>query len=240
LFTLDSADEVESIEDAVITGSSLKRYLRGNENKTIIKKLSDTVNFEPKVGIGRDNNTHTTDESKLYRVGMRRLSEKKEFGKDINTLSLVVEIEGLNIKSNGIMKLGAEGKAAVYSEVSKNADFFSEEELKEINSNSFKLYLTSPAFFELGSNPDFKNNTLLKGLDLELSEMCVGKPISIGGFDMKKGCPKPMRKAVPSGSVYYLKSKSKTFNEIYKQLNGKSISEFLPNEGYGIAYVGVI
>ena len=31
----------------------------------------------------------------------------------------------------------------------------------------------------------------------------MGKYTSIGGFDVERGRPKPMKRAVPAGSVYY-------------------------------------
>ncbi len=54
---------------------------------------------------------------------------------------------------------------------------------------------------------------------------------------MKKNKPKTMYKAVPFGSVYYVSSDVND-SEIANELNGKSISDYRGNEGFGIVYVG--
>lgn len=231
-------EEVESVPEALIAMGSMGRYLKGIEKTTIYSLISDYVQTEPKVGMGRDNKTHTADEGKLYRVGMRRLSEMKTFNKVSNTLSLLVEFEGLTLAQNGFLKLGAEGKAASYKIVDEEkviVDFSNNNE-KTI----CKIYLLTPALFKNGWKPDFENNETLRSLELELITACIGKPLSFGGFDMQKKMPKPMRKAVPAGSVYYVVSKTKKLNEIFDQLNGKSVSDFNSTEGFGIAYIGSI
>lgn len=233
-------EEVESVEGALIGSGSLERYLIAREKEVVYSLLSNYIQLEPKVGIGRDNLTRASDEGKLYRVGMRRLAEKKEFGKDSNSISIIVEFEGLELPSKGFVKLGAEGKIASYDVVPKTKITIEEDELKINSENTFKLYLLTPALFKEGWKPDLLNHPLLKDQGLELITASIGKPLNFGGFDMQKKIPKPMRKAVPAGSVFYCKSKTKTFNEIFNKLNGNSISDFQAVEGYGIALVGRI
>lgn len=240
-------EEIESVSESIISYSSLKRYLRNESSEKVpFIRISELVQTESKVGIGRDNITHSTGHGddpmggKLYRVGMKRLSEKKVNDKKVNSLSLIIDFEGLQIQDKGLLKLGAEGKVAYYKSIENYSKIFSEEELNEINDKTFKLYLINPSFFKNGWLPDFENNFLLKEFQLELINASIGKPISIGGFDMANKTPKPMRKAVPSGSVYYLKSSNSSFKEIYKQLNGKSISDYQAKEGYGHCLIGRI
>jgi len=237
-FTTNSTDEIESIDNAALTLSALKRYLKAAEQETVYKVLTDSIQIEPKVGIGRDKATHTTDEAKLYRVGMRRLADKKDFGKTSNKLSLIVSFEGMQLSPNGILKLGAEGKIASYASLNTSFDVFENTELDSIDDKMFKLYLATPALFEKGWLPDFQNNPVFKDFEIELITASIGKPVNVGGFDMKTQTPKPMRKAVPAGSVYYLKTNNSTFSKIYSTINGDSISDFSANEGFGIAYIG--
>lgn len=231
-------EEIDSVDEAIISNSSLTRYLKGNEDKVSFRKLSEFVISEPKVGIGRDNYTHTSEEGKLYRVGLKRLSEKKEFVKEINTFSLIIDFSGLELFNNGLIKLGAEGKIARYCKTEETSQSISDDELSKIEEKTFLLYLVTPSLFRNGWKPDFKNNSLLKDMDIEMLNASIGKPINIGGFDMKNKFPKTMKKAVPSGSVYFLKSTIKSFKEIFNSLNGKSISDYLTNEGYGICRIG--
>jgi CRISPR-associated protein Cmr3 len=237
-FLQSENEEVDSVDEAIISKSSLKRYLKGNEDKVSFRKLSEFVISEPKVGIGRDNNTHTSEEGKLYRVGLKRLSEKKEFEKEINAFSLIIDFSGLELPENGLIKLGAEGKIARYCITEVDSQTITDDELSKITENTFILYLDTPGLFKNGWKPDFENNSLLKKMDIEMLNASIGKPISIGGFDMKIKFPKSMKKAVPSGSVYFLKSRTKSFKEIFNSLNGKSISDYLANEGYGICHIG--
>lgn len=234
----EKKEEVESVNDSIITQSSLIRYLKGEEKKVVYKKLNDVVLSEAKVGIGRDNFLHTTEESKLYRVGLKRLSEKKDFGKEINSLSFIVEFEGIELPEKGLLKFGAEGKVVKYQVIENKFQVFTSEEISKITDQIFLIYLATPALFANGWLPDFKNNELLNRLEIELITASLGKFISIGGFDMAQKIPKPMLRAVPSGSIYIVKSISKNFEEIYNTLNGKSISDSKSNEGYGICYIG--
>lgn len=231
-------DEIEAVEGGLISQNDLYRYLNGKEKEFYYLPLSNFIQSEPKVGIGRDNATHSTSDGKLYRVGMKRLEEKKDFQKESNTLSLIIEFEGIQLQKSGFLKLGAEGKVAHYEEIKTNNEHRNNEQLKTQDETLFKLYLSTPALFKNGWIPDLNNNPLLKDLELEIISVCLSKPQNIGGFDMQKKLPKPMRKVVPAGSVYIFKTKPQNFSKIYKRLNGESISDYNTNEGYGIAFVG--
>jgi CRISPR/Cas system CMR-associated protein Cmr3 (group 5 of RAMP superfamily) len=55
---------------------------------------------------------------------------------------------------------------------------------------------------------------------------------------MEKGVPKTMYKAVPAGSVYFYET-SENLEVVKERLFGKPISDKMPEQGFGIAYVGV-
>ena len=106
----------------------------------------------------------------------------------------------------------------------------------------FKLYLSTPAIFKKGWLPEWMDeNDLIGeygGLKLKLLTASIGKTISIGGFDMKVRKPKPMRKAVPAGSVYYFKIVEGDLQKVFEIFNQTAISDIDPMQGFGIAYVG--
>ncbi|MBZ0181540.1 MAG: type III-B CRISPR module-associated protein Cmr3 [Melioribacteraceae bacterium] len=227
-------EEVETLSNAMISESDLNNYLSGyidDEIKCLI--LDDYFLTESKVGIGRNDVTHTTEESKLYRVGMRRPTD----------FSIFVELDdNENIKElTKFIKLGAEGKVARIS----NPDLSNYlNDISGIDNGKFKLYLQTPSFFEKGWLPSWIDKKTMKGkidnLELELLTAYVGKPISIGGFDMLNKKPKAMRKAVPAGSVYYFKILSGDFEQAKNLLNNRSISEFDSEKyGYGKTLIGV-
>lgn len=231
---INSTEEVENLENAVLNDSKLSDYLNGflDEKEFVCRKLSDNFITESKVGIGRDNLTHTTEESKLYRVGMRRPKD----------LSIIVELADTELTKEltKFIKLGAEGKIAKLSE---QKDIYNPILVKNSEGKEFKLYLKTPAFFESGWLPSWINKETLvgekEGIKIKLITAFIGKPISIGGFDMYNKVPKPMRKAVPSGSVYYFEILKGSFKEVVDLFNNKSISEYDSQKyGYGISMVG--
>lgn len=225
-------EKVENVERGLININLLKEYLECTKNSfSPILKMADRVLSEPKIGIGIDNKTGTSEEGKLYRVGMNRL----------DNLSLLIDFEGLDLPESGMMKLGGESKAVSYKEL-KPEEFkpvkFSVDNSR-LDGKRFKLYLSTPAIFKKGWLPEWMDEKTLtgtyKGLELKLLTASIGKPILIGGFDMKARKPKPMHKAVPAGSVYYFEGDFKKAFEIF---NRTAISDFNSEQGFGIAYVG--
>jgi len=210
--------------DGQISLAQIKKYLNGELFDTSIFKIKDFLKSEPKIGIGRNNETRTSENGMLYRVGMQR----------INKLKFQINFSGLDIESNGFNKLGAEGKIVNYY----HKPAFVAPKV-QINSNKFKIYLSTPAIFENG----FKPKTFLTDFDFEIKLIAcaIGKPNSIGGFDMLEKQPKNMYKAVPAGSVYYYETETiEQAQVVSDKINSKSISEHLANEGYGICFTGNI
>lgn len=231
-----SFDTAETVKDSLISLTSLKEYLTLEDKSPIAHKKNDFIELEPKIGIARSKHTHTSDEGMLYRVGMNRLESKLKENKT-NKISLVVNFEGLELlNKDGLMKMGGEGKAVRYETINDSIKV----ELSQITNGKFKLYLSTPAIFKNGWLPSWIDENSLKGkipntnTKVQLLTAAIGKPVSIGGWDIKRGCPKTMRKAIPAGSVYYLK----LLEGDISNLHGKSISDLNSNEGFGIAYVG--
>jgi CRISPR-associated protein Cmr3 len=222
-------NEVGSFDSGLMDMDRFKQYLEGTlEKYDNAIKLSDLAPSEPKVGIGRDNYTNASDDGKLYRVGMRRL----------NDLEILLHFElpqdGLEPTSR-FLKLGGEGKVAMFRERGRirRSDRIDKDTI-ELKENRFKLYLATPAFFKNGWRPDLEKKF---GIKADLIAAAIGKPEHIGGFDMAKRKAKPMLKAVPTGSVFYFES-AEPAEKILEKLQGESISDFLSEQGFGIAYVG--
>lgn len=226
--------EVENPDDACISSITLTEYLNGEYDNLRFKRISDFVLQEPKIGIRKHNLTKTAEDSMLYRVGMKRL---------INA-SIVAEYEGLEIPSTGLIKAGGESRPVYYT-VSEANPIIKINNTNGFNTKKFKLYLSTPAIFENGWIPDGIDETSLRGeingLELQLITAAIGKPLYIGGFDIKKGHPKPMKRAVPAGSVYYFESlKDYDTKTIIETLHNTSIvkNENYSKQGFGIAFVG--
>lgn len=217
-----------------------------DKNENTVLNLNDFISTEPKIGIGRDKGTNTTKNGALYRVGMTRLS-----GKDKGDhLSIYAMIDGLSLDSEAQIRLGGEGKTAMYKPLSKKFTIKTPKNWDAVN--QFKLYLATPAFFQKGIIPhwiDEKNEMLgnIAGINVKLLTCSVGRYLPFGGFDMesKSNHPKAMKKAVPSGSVYYFELINKTNTQLQMEtilnyIQSHSISEYQTHEGFGVCYIGKI
>jgi CRISPR-associated protein Cmr3 len=223
----DGDSQVENVREGYLNDLDFRRYLDATMNEYYYYNLSEYVFAEEKIGIAKDNFTSVAEKSKLYRITLRRL----------NNVSIIIDFEGLKLPESGFLKLGGEGKAVTYESIEGLPDFSSE--LKE---NRFKIYLATPAIFKNGWLPGWINSETLEGsyngLRLKLLSAAVGKHINIGGFDIKKGRPKPMKRAVPAGSVYYFELLEGEPAKIMDLMHYKSISEYSPEQGFGISFVG--
>lgn len=238
---------LETIEHGFLKSDALSQYLCGQQEALLYKMLSDFMVIEPKVGIKRMNDTHASEEGMLYRVEMRRLQPKMELQQDSSPiLSLFVQYiakyDDVRLPNRGILRLGGEGKAAAY-ELS-NASLPPKPTL---TGNRFKLYFATPAIFKQGWRPSWLkqvNENTFQGryeqLELRLVTAIIGKPLFVGGFDMEQRRPKPMRKAVPAGSIYVFEipEGKGTIQEAIDTFHGTTISEYDSQQGFGLTFVG--
>lgn len=211
-----------ALDDAIVTESTLLDYLQNETPVITARRLKDLVLEEPKVGIGRSNQTRSVDEGLLYRVGMQRIQ--------LHLGMTVSPVPGYNLGDidNAQVRLGGEGKIALLNAVD-NVDFHSNMQQIRLNTGWFKLYFATPALID--------NNTFLHNLDINatLVGASIGKLQSIGGYDMAANTPKTMYKAIPAGSVLYYQT-SETPDTI-AALQGQSFG-VRKEEGFGIAYFG--
>lgn len=235
----DLKDTVESVKDGLIEKGNLQDYLFmgiSSVEKFSYRKISEFVESEPKIGIERSNCSRSSEEGMLYRVGMNRLID----------FSFVIEFDGLDLPEKGFMKIGGEGKVVFYEKIDntislKNPNFSNSKE-----DNEFKIYISTPAIFKHGWLPGWLDLNSLEGTipgincKIKLITASLTKPISIGGYDIKTNKPKPMRKAVGAGSVYYFWKLEGSMNEIVNVIHSKSISdqESDKKQGFGISYIG--
>jgi len=222
--------EVENITDGLLKHNSLEKYLSVEDSKFEVINLNKHITLEPKIGIGRNNETHSSEEGLLYRVGMKR----------ITGITIILEFNGLEIPEKGILKFGGEGKLIRYD---RENDVISIKPPK-IEGKMFKIYLATPAFFAKGWIPSWIDEDTLEGIipgtgcKVRLITCAMGKTFRLGGFDMKERKAKPMRTAIPAGSVYYFECKQGSMEDIIEKVHGKSISDFEQKQGFGICFLG--
>ncbi|NPV10611.1 MAG: type III-B CRISPR module-associated protein Cmr3 [Ignavibacteria bacterium] len=228
----------ELVDDANYFVSSVyfKDYLTNCSKIKFIEK-SQLFSSENKTGIARERLLLTTKKSHLYRIPMVRLQ------KDV---SLVLKIEGVvDLPESGVIQLGGEGKSA-------KIELLQEDILGDLlninlqnNGKIFKIYFATPTIFEKGWLPKWIDTDTLKGnyngIQLKLISACIGNHKFIGGWDVKFNKPKPMRKSVPAGSVYYFEILDDSDQEKIKQaFHFKNISDINSDEGFGLTFVGSV
>lgn len=248
-------EDVESETDGRLGGIDMTEYLLSGQTEFIFRPLEDFVYSEPKIGIERDYNTSASKDNMLYRINMSRFQSQfhnPNERKALSDLGFVVDYQCEEmLPEKGLLKLGGEGKSFTYKRSCHNPNPFATEEditaLKKSirSSHAFKLYFATPAIFNQGWLPEWIDKTTFKAqyqsLPFELITAAVGKPIAIGGWDMKKNAPKPTRQAVPVGSVYYFNISDKTcIDTIINAFHYKNISDYQAAEGFGLCFVGAV
>lgn len=234
-YVLNYGQNVENIPGGIVSESIFTMYLNGNLQECNIDKIDNYAISEYKIGIGMDKGFRSSKEGELYRLEWKRLTN----------MLFVLSFSGLDtsaFKERGMIKVGGEAKAAQYTKADeeikvKPPDFSNGE-------NRFKVVLSTPAIFKNGWIPQWLDKNTLQGIyngvKVKLLTAAIGKPVYVGGFDIKKSLPKPMYRAVPAGSVYYFELLEGAMSGAVSAFHEKSLSDIMSEQGFGISYVGKI
>lgn len=212
-----------------ITGEGLASYRAGRElTESDFVRTNDLLEFEPRVGIGRDLSRHAVGEGLLYSIELLRfrrgcgiavaLDGQDEDGR--------ARLRQLGEPLPRLCRFGGEGRLIELTarEVGKSAGppVRDEEGQREVlatvrQTGRFRLVLLTPA--------DFNGSWLPPGFELvpgstrngqvtfwrgrlgqtpvRIFVSCGGEPVPIGGWDIAQRQDKPLRWCVPAGTVYY-------------------------------------
>jgi len=227
----------EALESAsgFLSEDEIARYLMGELPENIIdsKTIYET---EERTGIRKNRATRSVKTGGLYSVEYFRMNRGFGFALEVKGTQLLPE--------SGIIRLGGDHRSANYYKFSWN-DIDNQPIKEKISKEKhFKLILLTPAVFEQGWLPDGIDENIkegiINGIKVKMTAACVGKPIGIGGFDIVKGMPKVMNKAVPAGSVYYFELLDENVEKLFSNLWLKSINNKRQQEGFGITLIGGI
>jgi len=189
--------------DGLMTFNELSKYLMGD----IPERINKPYFIERRTGIGLKKEKQT-EEGKIYTAEYIRLD--KEWG-----FILWYEDQNNILPNEGLIRLGGEGKVAVYNKIDdKTLDFSSL--IKKLNEEGkFKLYLGTPSSFDEGWQPPSNLIKSIMGVDdLELISALPGKPVYIGGYDFAFNREKPLKRWVNVGAVYYYKFKGEIKTDV--------------------------
>lgn len=182
------------------------------ENLTV-KEIEQNGITQPLVDVRThvaiDDDTRTNQEGSFFQTAGYDLANcrKPTGGWETKRLGFVIASECVLSNDNDLVRFGGEGRLSYLQKIALPADTF---RLPEINSRFIKLILLTPAVFGQGWLPTWLNEKDLTGklphtsLNVKLHAVAANKWQAISGWDLDKNCPKPMRKMVPTGSIYWL------------------------------------
>jgi CRISPR-associated protein Cmr3 len=108
----------------------------------------------------------------------------------------------------------------------------------------FLLYLATSALFTQDPLwlPDFIDPDSLTGtrdgVTLRVRAVAAARPVPIGGWDLANNQPRPMRLAVPAGSVYWCEALDGTGQDVMEAFHGQCLSSMFAEIGFGQTFVG--
>ncbi len=159
------------------------------------RAASDCHGLDERVGIAWEQGKKNVREGFLYSASFLALKPG---------IALVAATDAPLPTGPLTVRLGGEGRTATLTSVPGNV---LPQPPKTLNEQRLLLYLATPAYFKHGWLPSFLDPATLcgrrDGLGLKLLAAATGKPVLVGGFDRRRGGPKPLRRMVPAGSCYF-------------------------------------
>ncbi|WP_448566723.1 type III-B CRISPR module-associated protein Cmr3 [Thermus sp.] len=159
---------------------------------------------ETRTHVALDPTTQTAREGFLFQTsGLEFARGERAFAQGqlgrVRKLALVLWPDGEELE--GVFPLGGERRLALWRKGGPGVPPLPEELLETlIRFRAARIFFLTPAFLEgayLPKERAFGGASVVAAL--------VGRPQVVSGWDLKEGKPKPSRRAVPAGSVYFVR-----------------------------------
>jgi CRISPR-associated protein Cmr3 len=165
----------------------LGKYLQGQPFS--LTPTPELFRREHRLGIGLEYKPKRPKEQRLYQAGFIRPADGVGLVVDVGLEEENDPLRALKLPSDGWLALGGEARPARFRLVNADASSLSIDK-----SERFSLYFATPAYFMSGWRPN---------IQVRLVAAAAGRPQLIGGWDLVEQKPKPIRRYVPAGSVYF-------------------------------------
>lgn len=188
---------------------------------------------EPRVGVGLEAERRVGEDGQLYTFGFVRLRPGVSLGFDARGTELTAERR---------VVLGGEGRSCWLA----NGPTLPEGTQEDPKALGLRLALATPALSKHGSTllgfAALNAPGELAGRPCRLAGACVAGNTLVGGWDLAKAGPKPLRRAIPAGSVFLVLLESeKRFSAA--DLHGITLSDYpdenLAGQGFGLVLAGM-
>jgi CRISPR-associated protein Cmr3 len=205
-------------ESLWLSETALMKFMENETVKGI--PSSELFEREERVGIGMNQQRVTVD-GMLYEA---------EFIRPVEGVGLLVELGGYDEPEwgkSGILYLGGEGRMATFDSVDVDLTHQS-----PVSASRFKVYFSTPAYFENGWLPKTWSNFFAS--PVHLVGAALQRYETLGGFnwavqDTEASAHRPARRFIPAGSVYYFEGSP----ELNPGLIQQAITDFGAEIGFG-------
>ncbi len=207
---------------------------------------------DQRVNVAIDGDTYTTSDGMLFETTALKF-QRQTSGVFPEDLGLLVEVataevsKPWNTLSSGVRPLGGERRLVTWEPIAANPLPPIPEAVTTAASSGadtvmVRLILLTPAWFERGALPSYilerRHN-----VTPQLVGALVGRPETISGWDFAKGKPKPSRRLVSAGSVYWLTLQGSPADRKHwvenTWMTNISDGEQERKDGFGFVVVGV-
>jgi CRISPR-associated protein Cmr3 len=223
-----------------LNAKALSEYLKGIKiSRSDIIPESDLFVKEHRVGIARAGDTGIAREGMLYSAEFARLNKTLGDGSAVVGFWIGVEGDGGLLSGRGrVLRLGGESRTSFCE---TGLDQKANLELAP-PAGRFKSILLTPAVFTNGWIPDgldpATGEGVVAGRRVKLISAIVKRSIPISGWDIAQGRPKPARRAVPQGSVYYFESLDSARIDSAPLTVSLCEDELYSKQGFGLSILG--
>lgn len=205
-----------------------------------VKETRTHVSVDP--GNDGGGSTGTAREGALFQTGGLRFQTGHTLS-EVQRLALAVDADGSmagNLKA-GVAPFGGERRLVSWRN-SKNTLPPLPEAIRDqiVKSGRLRLIVVTPACFTAGFKPDW----VLREFGLELEAAAIPRYQTLTGWDLRLSRPKPSRRMVASGAVFFVRFRDDVTPDTRKQalsrlwLQPISDVEQDRRDGFGICLVG--
>ena len=196
-------------------------------------RASELWTVEARTGVGLQTAERMSENGLLYTFGFIRL---------LPGVTLGFEVRGSGLAAGGRVRLGGEGRTAIL----ESGPGFPEAG-PPAGGDLVVLSYASPAVSQGGAYPPGFSETHLEGTlggrRLRLVAAAVPGFLPIGGWDLARGEAKPLRRAIPPGSVYVFQDLEAGAADAAAALHGLCLTDnldALDRQGFGLAVAGAV
>jgi len=248
-YAINPFAEMIETQKGFILPKLLQKYLDGSttfeeEDKELILDYDDIFLSDYREGNALHLKNKNVEQGRLFTI--QHIQFKQNVGQKEKIFGFFIIVNGDEelLPNEMILRLGGDGKTAYMRNVLVPEILDEQKIMNQITKTRlFKLYLATPAIFEMGWKSRFMHNGYLDnypGLKFELIGACLDRMEMFGGYDVVANVPKLSFPAVQAGSVYYFRLVEGSAEDVIKIFHKQNISDFRKNQGFGYTFVGGI